>query len=33
MGLLKQIETTEPAFLSPHVYLAEADLDARDYRD
>jgi hypothetical protein len=30
---LKQIETTEPAFLSPHAYLAEADLDAKDYKD
>jgi hypothetical protein len=33
IGLLKQIETTEPAFLSPHAYLAEADLDAKDYKD
>ncbi len=32
-GLLKQIETTEPAFLSPHAYLAEADLDAKNYKD
>ena len=33
IGLLKQIETTEPAFLSPHAYLAEAELDAKDYKD
>jgi hypothetical protein len=33
IGLLKQIETMEPAFLSPHAYLAEADLDAKDYKD
>ena len=30
---MKQIETTESAFLSPHAYLAEADLDAKDYKD
>ena len=30
---MKQIETTEPAFLSPHAYLAEADLDAKDCKD
>ncbi len=33
IALLKQIETTEPTFLSPHVYLAEIGLQTRDYKD
>ena len=33
IALLKQIETTEPAFLSPRAYLAEVDLDTKDYKD
>jgi len=33
IALLKQIETTEPAFLSPHAYLAEVNLAAKDYKD
>jgi tetratricopeptide (TPR) repeat protein len=31
IGLLKQIETGEPAFLSPHLYLAEIYLAGQDY--
>lgn len=31
VSLLKQIETVDPAFLSPHSYLAIAYLRARDY--
>ena len=31
--LLRQIETAEPAFLSPHVYLAMADLKMKEYKD
>ena len=31
--LLRQIETAEPAFLSPHVYLAMADLKMKEYQD
>jgi len=31
IALLKQIETTEPAFLSPHLYLAEIYLAGQDY--
>jgi Tfp pilus assembly protein PilF len=31
--LLRQIETAEPAFLSPHVYLAMADLKMKEYED
>ena len=31
--LLKQIETTDPAFLSPHAYLATVDLEMRNYKD
>jgi tetratricopeptide (TPR) repeat protein len=31
IALLKQIETTEPAFLSPHLYLAEIYLAVKDY--
>jgi Tfp pilus assembly protein PilF len=31
--LLKQIETTEPAFLSPHRYLASVDFKTKDYKD
>jgi Tfp pilus assembly protein PilF len=30
--LLRQIENAEPAFLSPHAYLAEVDLAAKDYK-
>jgi len=33
IALLKQIESSEPAFLSPHAYLAEVDLDTKDYKD
>lgn len=33
LALLKQIETTEPAFLSPHLYFAEVDLKEKDYPD
>jgi tetratricopeptide (TPR) repeat protein len=33
IALLKQIETTEPAFLSPHAYLAEVELDTKNYKD
>jgi len=33
IALLKQIETTEPAFLSPHAYLAAVDLEMSDYKD
>jgi tetratricopeptide (TPR) repeat protein len=33
IALLKQIETTEPAFLSPHVYLSEIYFFDRDYPD
>jgi Tfp pilus assembly protein PilF len=33
VALLKQIETTDPAFLSPHAYLAEVDLYAKDYKE
>jgi tetratricopeptide (TPR) repeat protein len=31
IALLKQIETREPAFLSPHLYLAEVYLVGKDY--
>jgi tetratricopeptide (TPR) repeat protein len=31
IALLKQIETREPAFLSPHLYLAEIYLAGQDY--
>ena len=31
IALLKQIETREPAFLSPHLYLAEIYLAGKDY--
>jgi tetratricopeptide (TPR) repeat protein len=31
VALLKQIESTEPAFLSPHVYLAEIYLSTKNY--
>lgn len=31
VSLLKQIETTDPEFLSPHAYLAEISLDIGDY--
>ena len=30
--ILQQIENAEPAFLSPHAYLAEVDLAAKDYK-
>ena len=32
-ALLQQIETAEPSFLSPHVYLAMEDLTTKDYPD
>jgi Tfp pilus assembly protein PilF len=31
LALLKRIEATDPSFLSPHTYLAIADLRTRDY--
>ena len=31
MALLKQIETAEPAFLSPHLYLSNIYLEGKDY--
>ena len=33
LALLKQIEATEPAFLSPHVYLSEIYFFDKDYPD
>jgi len=33
MSLLKQIESSDPAFLSPHLYLATLDLELGDYKD
>jgi tetratricopeptide (TPR) repeat protein len=33
ISLLKQIEASDPAFLSPHLYLATLDLELSDYKD
>jgi tetratricopeptide (TPR) repeat protein len=33
IAVLKQIETTEPAFLSPHLYLSNIYLEGKDYPD
>ena len=33
ISLLKQIESSDPAFLSPHLYLATLDLELGDYKD
>jgi tetratricopeptide (TPR) repeat protein len=33
VALLKQIATTDPAFLSPHAYLATVDLEMKNYKD
>jgi len=33
IAVLKQIETTEPAFLSPHLYLSNIYVEGKDYPD
>jgi len=33
IALLKQVETAEPTFLSPHAYLADVSLKIRDYKE